>query len=125
MLCRFVAIAERILRADDVFCRFGGEEFVALLPHAPAKQALVAAERLRIAFARETALTDTSGDEPPFPITVSIGIGELEQDEDIESLLRRADAALYYAKDRGRNRCELAKDIQISTHDANKLQHAP
>jgi diguanylate cyclase (GGDEF)-like protein len=124
LLCRFVAIAEQILRGEDVFCRFGGEEFVALLPNTAVEHALVAAERLRTAFATESAATQTANATPPFAITVSIGIAELEHDEDIESLLRRADAALYHAKDMGRNRCELAEGIGKNTHDARKRQPA-
>ncbi|MGA7800412.1 MAG: GGDEF domain-containing protein [Gammaproteobacteria bacterium] len=122
LLCRFVAIAGRILRGEDIFCRFGGEEFVALLPETSAEQALVAAERLRTAFAGESATTELSHDSPPLPFTVSIGIGELEQDEDIEGLLRRADAALYRAKGMGRNRCELANDMRNRTNGAANLK---
>lgn len=123
LLCRFVAIAGQILRGEDVFCRFGGEEFVALLPNASAEQALVAAERLRNAFAEESA-TETSDAGRHFTITVSIGIAKLAADEDIESLLRRADTALYRAKDMGRNRCELAEDSRKKTNDVRKLHQA-
>ena len=125
LLCRFVAIAGQIVRGEDVFCRFGGEEFVALLPNTSAEQALVAAERLRTAFAAESAATETSNVTQPLAITVSIGIAELAQGEDIENLLRRADAALYHAKDLGRNRCELAEDIRKNSNDARKQQQAP
>ena len=63
-----------------------------------------------MAYAEESATIKTlRGTRPPL-ITVSIGIGELERDEDIDGLLRRADAALYRAKGLGRNRCELAED---------------
>ena len=123
-MCRFVAIAAQVLRAEDVFCRFGGEEFVALLPNTSADLALVAAERLRTTFAAESAATETSDDTRPIAITVSIGIAELEQDEDIESLLLRADTALYRAKDMGRNCCELAEGIQNNTHAARERQQA-
>ncbi|MDX9768364.1 MAG: GGDEF domain-containing protein, partial [Ectothiorhodospiraceae bacterium] len=109
ILCRFVAVVERMLRVEDVLCRFGGEEFVALLPGTSAAQALAAGERLRIAYVDESAATQTAK-QLPFAISVSIGIGELREDEDIDGLIRRADAALYEAKVRGRNRCELAGD---------------
>jgi diguanylate cyclase (GGDEF)-like protein len=112
VLCRFVAVADRILRGEDIFCRFGGDEFVALLPSTSAEQALIAAERLRTAFAAETPTMKTSGDTPLLATTVSIGIGELGQDEEFETLLRRADVALYYAKDMGRNCCKVAEGIQ-------------
>jgi diguanylate cyclase (GGDEF)-like protein len=112
LLCLFVASAGRILRGEDIFCRFGGEEFVALLPNASAEQAQVAAERLRSAFAAESAKTDITSAEPSLSVTVSIGIAELARDEDIEDLLRRADAALYHAKNTGRNRSQLAKGVK-------------
>jgi len=115
LLCRFVTIASHALRNEDIFCRFGGEEFVALLPNTSAKPALVAAERLRTAFAAESA--ETVKDIIPFAITVSIGIAELGKDDDIESLIHRADTALYKAKGRGRNCCEFAEGIQEITHD--------
>jgi len=108
VLCRFVEVAERMLRGEDVFCRFGGEEFVALLPSTLAERAAVAADRLRAAFAEEAATLLASSHLLPFTITVSVGIGELRPHEDIEGLLRRTDAALYRAKAEGRNRCELA-----------------
>ncbi len=107
VLRRFVAVAERVLRREDLFCRFGGEEFVALLPGSTAAQALAAAERLRTAFAEEAAASIPAG-TPPFAFTVSVGVGELVAGEDLEGVLHRADAALYRAKAAGRNRSELA-----------------
>lgn len=100
-LCRFVAVAGDVLRAEDVLCRFGGEEFVALLPHAEAAQAVAAAERLRLAF----AATGATG------ATVSIGVASLRPGEDLEDLLRRADAALYDAKRAGRDRTHLSEEV--------------
>lgn len=97
-LCRFVAVAGDVLRAEDVLCRFGGDEFVALLPHAEAAQAVAAAERLRLAFTATGA-------------TVSIGVASLRPGEDLEDLLRRADAALYDAKRAGRDRTHLSEEV--------------
>jgi len=108
MLCRFVDLAGKILRGQDVFCRFGGEEFVALLPDTSAERAMLAAERLRAAF-EELEGMQTSNGTMSSPVTVSIGIGELAAGEDMASLLRRADAALYRAKELGRNRSELSR----------------
>lgn len=108
MLRRFVEIAEQALRSEDIFCRFGGEEFIALLPNTSAELALVAAERLRTTFAAESP--GDVKDILSFNITVSIGIAELGQHDDMESLLHRADTALYRAKSRGRNCCELAEE---------------
>lgn len=115
LLCQFVTVSDHVLRSEDIFCRYGGEEFVALLPNTTAEMALVAAERLRSTFADE--LPETMKGILPFPITVSIGVSEREQDEDIESLLYRADAALYQAKRSGRNRCELAEGIRETANN--------
>ena len=108
MLCQFVNCANKILRDEDVFCRFGGEEFIALLPNTSAELALVAAERLRAAFEEEAAQLQITRNNEPFSITVSIGIGELKQDENFELLFSRADTALYQAKENGRNSCAVA-----------------
>ncbi|MEJ2688166.1 MAG: GGDEF domain-containing protein [Gammaproteobacteria bacterium] len=124
LLCAFVDVTGKILRGEDVFCRFGGEEFVALLPDTSARQALVAAERLRAACAKESAISADLRNTEPFALTVSIGIGELAPDEDIESLIRRADAALYRAKGMGRNRCELADHAPQEANDTGELQSA-
>lgn len=105
ILCRFVAVAGRVLRTEDVFARFGGEEFVALLPDTDGGQALAAAERLRAAFVEDCA---PLFQPPPFAFTASIGIAEMSPGEDFADALRRADSALYGAKEAGRNRCALA-----------------
>jgi len=102
----FVAVAERVLRTEDVFCRWGGEEFVTLLPATALPQALLVAERLRLSFTEEAAELAPEAAEIGF--TVSLGLAEWRDDEEMEDLLRRADHALYRAKDLGRNRCEAA-----------------
>jgi diguanylate cyclase (GGDEF)-like protein len=99
-LQRLVGILREGLRAQDTLGRMGGEEFIVLLPATDAPQALVAAERLRAAV--ERARPVLSG--MPWPMTVSIGVASLSGEEDFESLLRRADAAMYVAKRDGRNR---------------------
>ena len=107
VLCRFVAVAGRVLRREDLLCRFGGEEFVALLPGSTAEQALAVAERLRTVYTEEAAAL-SSPNESPFAFTVSTGVGELLIGEELDGVLRRSDDALYRAKAAGRNRCELA-----------------
>jgi len=77
--------------------RFGGEEFILLLPDTPPESALVVAERIRAAVAKVS--------EGLPAITVSIGVTVNRPDEtDIDELLARADRALYLAKSQGRNR---------------------
>jgi len=92
------------IRHPDVAGRYGGEEFLILLPNANQKAASEQAERLckRI---RETVVTVDNHD---IKISVSIGIAQYRADESWDSLLNRADNAMYKAKDKGRDRWELA-----------------
>jgi diguanylate cyclase (GGDEF)-like protein len=97
----FAATAAVSMRASDIVGRFGGEEFVALLPGNIA-DAKVVAERVRKAF--ETAAVTVAGCD--LNATVSIGAAAGEPGTDIVALLAAADAALYRAKANGRNRVE-------------------
>jgi diguanylate cyclase (GGDEF)-like protein len=103
------------IRGSDAAARFGGDEFVVLAPGIPAEQAAVLAERIRIAVA-ETPLTISSGAK--LNMTVSIGVAGImlsREEADLkaaaERLLSDADAALYRAKQLGRNRVELAQPL--------------
>ncbi len=100
--------AKRLLahmRAMDLACRWGGEEFLVVLPEASASAAVQAAERFRAAVA-EAPFRVAHADRA-IPVTVSAGISEIVADDTPESLIRRADEALYAAKQGGRNRVEV------------------
>lgn len=105
ILCRFVSASHRVLRTEDVFCRLGGEEFLALLPGIASEQALLVAERIRSAYRSE--MENITALSLPFVATVSIGISQFRPEEEIDDVIHRADAALYQAKANGRNRCEM------------------
>jgi diguanylate cyclase (GGDEF)-like protein len=93
--------AEETLRSMDLLGRLGGDEFAAILPETSSAQAVPVAERLRLAL-QELAVDDR---EQAVHFTVSIGLaGRGPEDETLESLLRRADDALYASKQAGRNR---------------------
>jgi diguanylate cyclase (GGDEF)-like protein len=99
---RFGKVLLAEVRASDLACRYGGEEFAVLFPETTAKPALAVANRIRRALERESFTSDGQ----PFHVTVSAGIadtGDLDEDER-HQLLFRADKALYAAKDEGRNR---------------------
>ncbi len=108
VLRRFVAVANKILRTEDLLCRFGGEEFVALLPGTAAEPALAVAERIRTAFEAESKAVSHPEHQQSALLSVSAGISDLQPGEGIEEMIRRADSALYQAKASGRNRCEVA-----------------
>jgi diguanylate cyclase (GGDEF)-like protein len=94
------------LRKEDVIARFGGEEFIVLLPSCSKKSALQVAERLRTAIeAMEVAHGETA-----LHITISIGIEHIDSSnvgEALQHYVDLADKALYMAKERGRNRVVL------------------
>jgi two-component system, cell cycle response regulator len=95
----------RSLRAGDTLYRYGGEELVVLLPEQSVREGGVAVERLRVAV-ESLAIRTARG----AVLTVSAGVAELDPEHDTTTLgwLARADAALYTAKLRGRNRVECA-----------------
>ena len=91
----------------DIFARWGGEEFVAVLPDTDADQARAAAEKLRATIEHQDfAHTWRTGSAIPF--TVSIGVAtRVPAERDFDAILKRADEALYKAKESGRNRVEV------------------
>jgi two-component system cell cycle response regulator len=98
---------ERVLaniRGVDLACRFGGEEFVVVMPDADMSVAGVVAERLRERVAGDPFRV-MRDDKQPLQMTVSVGVASLESPTDTpEEIMRRADDALYRAKRQGRNR---------------------
>jgi diguanylate cyclase (GGDEF)-like protein len=97
------------LRAYDVAGRFGGEEFVILLPHAREVDALAVAERLRVHIASLVIPVDDSDASGPFvKVTISVGVAALDRSRrELTDMLNAADAALYHAKETGRNKTHM------------------
>ena len=103
--CVLRAVARAMMdnvRPSDVVARFGGEEFVAVLPDTPLKAAALVGERLRRAVADTVVLADDRTPLPP--VTISLGLAQLDYAQDAAALIATADAALYRAKRQGRNR---------------------
>lgn len=90
------------IRSADLAARYGGEEFVILMPETDAIRAYEAAERIRKAV--ETTPFVVTHPESPLHKTISIGYATMQPNDTPESLLKRADAALYEAKNSGRNK---------------------
>lgn len=95
------AFAQRLrefLRAADFCARFGGEEFVVVLPDTPLATAMDIGERIRKGIAQAPLLA-----EPRVQATVSVGVASMEEEQSINDLFAAADAAVYLAKNEGRN----------------------
>jgi diguanylate cyclase (GGDEF)-like protein len=105
------AIANSVGRSGDFAARYGGEEFVVILEETTGEGAGDIAERIRTG-----AITAGFNAPDGGPLTVSVGIAVRAPNERAEDLLRRADEALYTAKDGGRNRVAIAGDAVLADH---------
>jgi diguanylate cyclase (GGDEF)-like protein len=104
VLIHMVQLAKGIIRPPDIIGRYGGEEFVIGLVECDRGGALQIAERIRL----KVAQTPFAWEQHATPVTVSIGVGVLSPEIDqVETLVTRADQAMYHAKRKGRNRVEL------------------
>ena len=90
-------------RESDFIARFGGEEFIMLLPHTNVEQAKIMADKLRIII--ENSGFNHQGQS--IPLTISAGISAFYTNDTIESVFEKSDKALYQAKESGRNRCTI------------------
>ena len=88
------------MRAIDVVARYGGEEFMIAMPETSAEEALVAADRVRALIAGTPVFVDGEA----LQVTTSVGVAEAEAGESLREVFKRADDALYEAKQSGRNK---------------------
>lgn len=114
-LIAFTRLISNAIRKSDVFARWGGEEFVILLPGTELEEAMKIASKLRL-------ITEASMIPHVGRITTSFGVSEFQSGDSEESLIKRADMALYKAKENGRNRVEVAyqntssKNLSLASH---------
>ena len=95
------------LRESDIPARYGGEEFAVLLPYTHIEEAVIVGERLRKAVEETPIFVDNKN----INVTISMGLAEFGQEENGEELFKRADSALYEAKESGRNRVCISKNV--------------
>jgi diguanylate cyclase (GGDEF)-like protein len=109
-LRKVASVLEDKLRRADILCRYGGEEFVVILPEINLKNATIVAEKLRKAIINKMKYDDHQSKT----ITISVGVASFpENSTDEEIILGMADQALYQAKESGRNKvCVFAKKSQ-------------
>ena len=103
VLREFAVRVRKSIRGIDLACRYGGEEFVIVMPETDLHVASLVAERLRRSIAGETFSIDKGAKR--IEVTISIGLSMLDRKgEPVADVLKRADTALYRAKHDGRNR---------------------
>ena len=97
------------LRDVDICARFGGEEFIALLPNTNLAQAKISVERVRESFEKSLLTIDNENknEDTQITFTASFGVCEWQRDE-LGEILKKVDKALYKAKESGRNKVEAA-----------------
>jgi diguanylate cyclase (GGDEF)-like protein len=95
---------EDAIRKYDTIGRFGGEEFIVVLPGAKQQDAFMIAERIRLKINEKNAIID----ELSIPFTISQGLATCNGKSTVDELIAKADEALYRAKENGRNRVEQA-----------------
>ncbi|SEQ32275.1 diguanylate cyclase (GGDEF) domain-containing protein [Ectothiorhodospira magna] len=105
-LCRIAEVMSGCVRRYDIHGRWGGEEFLLLMPDTPLPQAVQVLERVRQAVEGITVGDDPS--VPPLQLSISSGVTLLRHGEEVDHALKRADDALFSAKRLGRNRVETA-----------------
>ncbi|MGJ8647983.1 GGDEF domain-containing protein [Marinomonas colpomeniae] len=98
-------ILKNALRKNDIIARFGGEEFIAILPKTSKIEAITIAETLR------RKVSENTYSELELPLTITLGLTESKpENETTLKIIKRADKALYKGKNKGRNRVELSED---------------
>ena len=118
LLKGFSAILKKLARESDIACRYGGEEFVVILPETLGESALVMAERVRKAI----EANDFPGGEtqPGGRVTVSMGVSSYTEGMSVDELLKTADNALYRAKEEGRNRVCVSQQLHEETINSSR-----
>jgi diguanylate cyclase (GGDEF)-like protein/PAS domain S-box-containing protein len=119
VLKRFASSLRVAVRATDLACRYGGEEFVVLLPHTDLEEALVVAERIRLGVEELEFYPVVPGQgQRKARVTVSVGAALYASKGDMNELVRQADVAMYRAKESGRNRVALYRgDGEVEVFD--------
>lgn len=107
VLLKIADILRTHIKPDDVASRLGGDEFAILLPGMSLAEAAELAEQIRVSVSR-TLISRSDGAEYAGEVSLSIGLAVGEKNDTLESLRNRADAAMYNAKDAGRNRISLS-----------------
>lgn len=117
------ASIKAMVKGRDVPVRYGGEEFAILLPHTSREGAYILADNIRAELASKSLKVKNSSLRIG-TITVSLGVAQVSRSDTPQSLIKRADQALYLAKVNGRNQVKSEKDLQTKPPFMEKEQHS-
>jgi diguanylate cyclase len=109
-LKHLAGVVKRTVRPTDIVTRMGGEEFVVILPNTGLDEAVTTMSRLQRALTKEYFL----GNNQKLLITFSAGVALFQKEDDVSSILLRADQAMYLAKKSGKNRVMTEVDLRLS-----------
>ncbi|MFD0912782.1 diguanylate cyclase [Methylophilus luteus] len=109
-LKHLAGVVKRTVRPTDIVTRMGGEEFVVILPNTGLDDAVITMSRLQRALTKEYFL----GNNQKLLITFSAGVALFQKEDDVSSILLRADQAMYLAKKSGKNRVMTEIDLKLS-----------
>ena len=112
VLLKIAEILRTHIKAQDVASRLGGDEFAVLLPGMSLSEAAELAEQIRVSVAR-TLILRSDGSEYAGQVSLSIGLAVGEANDTLETLRHRADAAMYTAKEAGRNCVSLSPQREL------------
>jgi diguanylate cyclase (GGDEF)-like protein len=101
MLAWVAETIQKALRASDILCRYGGEEFLIMATETDIENAKILADRIRRLIEEGPV---TVAKQAQIHVTVSLGVSQYREKENYELMISRADKALYQAKENGRNR---------------------
>lgn len=121
VLVHFANTVKKALRSDDLFGRYGGDEFAILLPRTNEEHSAAVAERIRQVI--EESAVDM---DPQIKYTISVGVATIipERDTDVDFMYKLSDNALYMAKEQGKNRVAMqSKAIFCQENDCDELRH--
>ncbi|WP_286233398.1 sensor domain-containing diguanylate cyclase [Thalassotalea sediminis] len=108
VLKHFSTLTKHTIRTEDLFCRFGGEEFIVVFQHKTARQAYIVIERLRTMLKEQPVIIDNH----EFPFSFSAGICQVMLKQPINESIKKADIALYKAKNNGKCLTEVLTDSE-------------
>jgi len=125
VLERFVTECRAAIRQDDVIARYGGDEFVVMLPGASLRNAVRIARNICRALSGSQYIVESPKGSYPIRFTISIGVTEARESDTAQSLVERADGALYTAKHTGKNRAASERDIKNAPKAPKDAQRDP